>query len=59
MNAEDLPLIEKVTVYMGNKELTKEDMQKYVCVSTAVNDIVINVYNRHQKQKCLPSIEAS
>ena len=55
----DLPLIEKVTVYMGNRELTKEDMQKYVCVSTAVNDIVINVYNRHQKQKYLPSIEAS
>lgn len=53
-----MPLIEKVTVYMGNRELTKEDMQKYVCVSTAVNDIVINVYNRHQKQKCLPSIEA-
>lgn len=51
-------MIEKVTVYMGNRELAKEDFQKYVCISSAVNDIVINVYNRHHKQKRLPSIEA-
>ena len=58
MNWEELPLIEKVTVYMGNRELAKEDFQKYVCISSAVNDIVINVYNRHHKQKRLTSIEA-
>lgn len=58
MNGEELPLIEKVTVYMGNRELPKEDFQKYVCISSAVNDIVINVYNRYHSQKRLPSIEA-
>ena len=54
-----MPLIEKVTVYMGNRELTRGDFQKYICVSSAVNDIVINVYNRHQRQKVRTSIEAS
>lgn len=54
-----MPLIEKVTVYMGNRELTKEDFQKYVCVSTAVSDIVTKVYNRHKRRKYLPSVEAS
>lgn len=54
-----MPLIEKVTVYMGNRELAKEDFRKYVCVSSAVSDIVLNVYNRHQRQRRLPSIEAS
>ena len=58
MNGEELPLIEKVTVYMGNRELSKEDFQRYVCISSAVNDIVINVYNRYHSQKRLPSIEA-
>ena len=58
MNGEELPLIEKVTVYMGNRELSKEDFQRYVCISSAVNGIVINVYNRYHSQKRLPSIEA-
>lgn len=49
----------KVTVYMGNRELTKEDFRKYVCVSSAVSDIVLNAYNRHQRQRRLPSVEAS
>ena len=54
-----MPLIEKITVYMGNRELTKEDFQKYVCIRSTVSDIVFNVYDRHQRQKRLPSIEAS
>lgn len=44
-------MIDNVKVYMGNRELAREDFQKYICISTEVSDIVNNVYNRSKRMK--------
>lgn len=46
-------MIDNVKVYMGNRELAKEDIQKYICTSAEVSDIVTNVYNRAKRIKQL------
>ena len=36
---------------MGSEELTKEERKKYICVSTAVSDLVTAVYLRHRADR--------
>ncbi len=44
-------MVEKITVYMGEEELTSEDVKKYICVSPLVSEIVNRVYYRNKQTK--------
>ncbi|MBD5631851.1 MAG: hypothetical protein HDP34_01290 [Clostridia bacterium] len=44
-------MIKEVKVFMGEEELTSDDIKKYICVSPVVNEIVNRVYYRNKKAK--------
>ena len=42
-------MINRVKVFMGEEELTSDDIKKYICISPVVNEIVSRVYYRNKK----------
>lgn len=48
---EAITLIKEVKVFMGEEELTSDDIKKYICISPIVSEIVSRVYYRNKKSK--------
>lgn len=44
-------MIDKVIVELDGKELTKEEIKQYTCVSRVVSDIVNEVFERNRPKK--------
>lgn len=44
-------MIDKVLVFMGDEELTKEDIKKYSCISPFVGEMINKIYYRNKKAR--------
>ncbi len=44
-------MINRVIIELDGKELTKEDIKQYTCVSKVVSDIVNEVFERNRPNK--------
>lgn len=43
-------LIDRISIYMGEKKLTQEELKGYVCVSAVISEMVDRVYNRNRRR---------
>lgn len=43
-------MINRISIYMGEKKLTQEELKGYVCVSAVITEVVDCVYNRNRRR---------